>query len=128
MGADMHYMVEYRRNDSPTWWAEKEGSQEGPRDSMLFANLAGVRNRWGIVPVAQPRGLPSDRTHVTWQAWQAWVPEGHSASWISDEEYAKRILGLNDSFDAKLSEQITEAMARLQTTSLKYRIVFWFDN
>lgn len=131
MGTDMHYMIEYRKHNEPHWWVEVEQAVKAPRNYVLFANLAGVRNSWGIVPVAAGRGLPSDRTFVSYNEWQIWVPDGHHVSWIDGDEYAKRILGIDEIWDQVISSAYVKAGQKHcpdEGHLLKYRIVFWFDD
>lgn len=74
MGCDIHLYVEVRKNgkweSADKWQMSKWGGgylNVEPEDQFysesnyeLFAVLAGVRNRYGITPIADPRGLPVD--------------------------------------------------------------------
>ncbi|WP_165074686.1 hypothetical protein [Paludisphaera rhizosphaerae] len=64
MGCDIHCCIEYASrpsSDDSLWdytpfaWEINLG-----RDYDLFALLAGVRGRDGVVPVCEPKGLPED--------------------------------------------------------------------
>jgi len=59
MGCDIHCYIEYKRPE-PEGWSPFGGRLNPGRHYGVFAKLAGVRNHpeWGIVPIAEPRGLP----------------------------------------------------------------------
>jgi hypothetical protein len=56
MGCDIHALFQARRSGT---WVDVHSFYEGDRDYELFAWLAGARNRFGITPIRQPRGLPA---------------------------------------------------------------------
>lgn len=117
MGCDIHLAVE-RRNESGQWdrvlppteardpWYVKQAAERpdswyskwaevtwyADRNYEAFAILAGVRNRFGIEPIAEPRGLPADMSDAV-RALDS--EEGcendiclgdHSQSWLTVEE------------------------------------------
>ena len=87
MGTDIHVCVEeklFEDQDHPWHLA---WTPDIWRDYDLFRLLAGVRARedeW-IIPVAEPRGLPSGVTEKTREYLDKYAD--HSISWISREEF-----------------------------------------
>lgn len=80
MGCDIHTMIEWK--DRFGLW-NNAGEADLYRDYELFAVLAGVRNDCGIVPIAEPRGVPEDACGE-YEAWQeAYGGDGHSHSWVT---------------------------------------------
>ena len=57
MGCDIHLIVEHRQNGK---WRQAPFADFDDRSYLTFAALADVRNRWEIVPVSPPKGLPKD--------------------------------------------------------------------
>lgn len=53
------------------------------RNYVLFSILAGVRDAWDIVPIAEPKDLPDD-FHFEGQAFE--VVGDHSYSWLTLQE------------------------------------------
>lgn len=60
MGTNIHLFIEARTHASGVWELVSGGPRSLWQNYAEFAILAGVRNEFGIVPVAQPRGLPPD--------------------------------------------------------------------
>ncbi|MGB0972172.1 MAG: hypothetical protein ACPGVG_14615 [Mycobacterium sp.] len=98
MGCDIHPFVEARESADAPWvsvqrWAEKDedgwaslaAGQEiaGGRCYGLFALLAGVRNRAGVKPIAEPRGIPDDCDARIRDLGVEWGGDGHSHSWLT---------------------------------------------
>lgn len=94
MGCDIHLYVEAR--DKRGWltrdeWKVEDGWTDVPFDSRffndrnyeLFAILAGVRNKYDIKPIQEPRGLPSDCDPMILKANDSWGEDGHSHSWLT---------------------------------------------
>lgn len=101
MGCDIHARIE-RRNDlgHRAEWLDS-GDPDVGRNYEMFAVLAGVRNRTGVTPVAEPRGIPgcsgrSDKGDwLTWHGegerpnfdfcacYERWYDDAHSASWLT---------------------------------------------
>lgn len=86
MGCDIHAVIEGKR---PCDWL-RAGFQwvvrdepDIPRDYELFAFLADVRNDDGIVPIAEPKGIPQDASYVTKAYAESWGEDGHSRSHLS---------------------------------------------
>lgn len=100
MGCDIHALIERKVGNS---WLDS-GDPDIGRNYEMFAALAGVRNRDGIVPIAEPRGLPGFKEwatygggerHIRWEDWSAkpcramenmaeeMGEDGHSASWLT---------------------------------------------
>lgn len=99
MGCDIHAIVE-RKGEYGRWI--NSGDPDVGRNYELFAALAGVRNSYGIVPVAEPKGMPGyEGWHARpdgdgWGTWgddapnyeyreyfERWRHDEHSASWLS---------------------------------------------
>ncbi len=90
MGCDIHATIERRvyldedRTEHPDW--ENAGDPLIGRNYELFAVLAGVRNSYGIKPIAEPRGVPDDASTIV-DAWKDyWKGDGHNHSWLSLKE------------------------------------------
>jgi hypothetical protein len=97
MGCDIHAIVE--RKGRYGWM--HSGDPDIGRNYEVFAALAGVRNSYGITPVAEPKGMPGYggwRKHGDegWSIWgddapnyeyrdyfERWREDEHSASWLS---------------------------------------------
>ncbi len=82
MGCDIHAVFQAKRDGR---WQDVESMYEEGRDYELFAWLAGVRDRFGIGPISDPRGLPADfdirdETHN-----DKWLGD-HSHSWLTAAE------------------------------------------
>lgn len=87
MGCDIHLHVEIKVGGE---WLHYN-HPDIDRDYGLFAQMAGVRNRDGIEPIAQPRGLPADATRTTQLDSQEREGDGHSHSWLSSLEVERLI-------------------------------------
>lgn len=57
MGCDIHAVWQAKKDGK---WIDVPSKYDEDRDYELFAWLAGVRNRFDIKPIDQPRGLPED--------------------------------------------------------------------
>lgn len=55
----------------------------GDRNYELFAILADVRNRYGIKPIDEPRGLPEDVSRYIKKRSDKWGVDAHSHSWMN---------------------------------------------
>ena len=86
MGCDIHVSVDVLNADG--YWESKApptrewgGTSWFPyRNYPFFAVLAGVRNSYGLKPIDDPRGFPSDKR-------QLWGEEyAHSESWVTLDE------------------------------------------
>lgn len=86
MGCDINAVIETRRivdwSDTFQPWRIAD-EPEINRSYELFAFLADVRNDDGILPIAEPKGVPEDTSEVT----SAWIEyngsDGHSHSWLT---------------------------------------------
>lgn len=118
MGTDIHGFLESRwsRKDGSGQWL-RECEIEDSRNYRVFAALADVRNGYGFAgvpthqplkPIAEPRGLPDDRTKgygedvdyefgdhsFSWLTldeitkWTGWDQELHEQGWIDRNQYA----------------------------------------
>lgn len=81
MGCDIHMAVERFDTYANKWrCVVKHDGAYGNRNYVLFAVLAGVRNRQGIKPLSEPRGLPED---VSTEARRSAMNGDHSHSWLT---------------------------------------------
>lgn len=102
MGCDIHLYVEVRGADG-TWQSADEWERDtddgytwvdvpyekeyyNGRNYSLFAMLADVRNRDGLIPFSQPRGLPADVSAIVKEASDSWDSDGHSHSYFTAAE------------------------------------------
>lgn len=76
MGCDIHLIVEHRQNGK---WRQAPFADFDDRSYLTFAALADVRNRWEIVPVSPPKGLPKDSKYGE-ERWDLFGE--HSFSWL----------------------------------------------
>lgn len=97
MGSDIHYTFQKKENGI---WKDIDGLERGydenwkpkefniGRNYILFSVLAGVRNRWDIKPIAEPRGLPEGIQEEYDDEYQEWYNEygDHSYSWLTSTE------------------------------------------
>lgn len=60
MGCDIHLFVEKRAGGAWVDITDRTGADEPERDYILFACLAGVRNRTDLTPISELRGVPDD--------------------------------------------------------------------
>lgn len=107
MGCDIHAVIERRAKtygDGHEWL--HSGDPNIGRNYDIFAALAGVRNGVGMVPVAEPRGLPAFESWAEFSNGERWIKfdadkrsdrpcsemvsmaerygvDGHSASWLT---------------------------------------------
>lgn len=98
MGCDIHMLAEKKNKDK--WekvgnvfehkWGDKVSVLEEPyggRNYELFAFLAGVRNRFDIKPISEPKGFAEDASEeVKKDLYDYWDGDGHSASYFTLEE------------------------------------------
>lgn len=102
------------------------GDMEIDRDYPLYAAMADVRNRpsWGIEPVAQPRGLPTDN------AWSYPFEEDHytfhHASWLTPDEFEEAIRRATTENHTAFA--LLAYLRAFESWGRKARIVFCFDN
>ena len=94
------------------------------RDYMLFAALAGVRNSWGIILVASPRGLPVDVCDEVRVEAARYGLDGHSHSWLAVDE----LLEYKWTNSPQINYFTDTTLPLLQAMGEQVRIVFWFDS
>jgi hypothetical protein len=91
MGTNIHLVVE-RLADRGGWCVVEPPSGRrwgwySDRNYAVFTMLCGVRNRWDIVPIAPPRGVPMDSPTRKGEMFSDLDREGyHSLSWVSLDE------------------------------------------
>ena len=100
MGCDIHTMFQAHGVGG---WFDIPSNYDNERHYMLFSWLAGVRNRWDIEPISEPRGLPGGFEVDGFMDHYAIYPEtaklnsrgeedpevwmgDHSFSWLTAEE------------------------------------------
>lgn len=142
MGCDIHVYAEQRVDgkwqhvggiDRWDWPNEFEPLEE--RWYAMFAVLAGVRDNWGVKPIAEPRRLPADMSAEVFLAADHLVPDGHTYSWITAREFKEydwpslpfHHLPINPTFSEQVA-YVVEAFEQISDNLDDVRIVFWFDN
>lgn len=105
MGCDIHAFAE--KFDEGKWkqikgrfkntYSESYGDEVYTgRNYELFSLLADVRNGNGIVPIALPKGIPTDASHGYLAKVEQYGSDGHSHSYFTLEELkniSKKITG-----------------------------------
>lgn len=96
MGCDIHTLIERRLKPDDLWHVASDVSLPSldGRNYNLFAMLADVRNKNGIQPIHDPRGVPEDIDPEHGDEIEDWGIDGHSHSWATVTEllaYAKRM-------------------------------------
>jgi hypothetical protein len=163
MGCDIHAYLEIRRfrhDDKErlngVWinadkWSRNEFSALYPEEKerqweigyddriwtsrwyYLFAILAGVRNQWGIKPIADKKGFPLDASDEVREEYEYWDFSGHSHSWLTLKEieewdgWDSATQDVRDNFTKTTIERMQEKLTT-SVTSDDVRMVFWFDN
>ncbi len=159
MGCDVHMFLERKLEDESNEWASadiwdkndlfidypdssfpeykvKAVNRLFNRSSyILYAILASVRNDDNkIIPIAKPRGLPSNVSEMVRRQEEFWGVEGHSHSWLTLDEiinydwtqtftdYHGEIRCYKDYFEIFINKIHT-----INKTGT-FRTVFWFDN
>jgi hypothetical protein len=85
MGCDIHIYVESRYRDGEAWnFMMHEDACYGDRNYELFSILAGVRNRFNITPISEPRGIPDDVDPYLKKNLEQYAD--HSFSWLTLKE------------------------------------------
>ena len=124
MGCDIHAVVEFKNTD---WWGDFGEISIG-RWYSLFANMAGVRNyEDSVVPVAEPRGMPSDASFVAKDSHEDWGADAHTQSWLTLDEF-KAAYKNSEGYRDHVLDAMVSAMESLESNGHNTRIVFWFDN
>jgi hypothetical protein len=98
MGCDIHLYVEVRKDgvweSVDAWSTDQQGDIYIPyekrlftgRNYNLFAMLADVRNRYDIIPISEPKGLPEDISENVKNMSIVWDGDGHSHSHFTVSE------------------------------------------
>lgn len=85
MGCDIHAYLESRENSSCPWTYTKK--LDIWRDYTLFGVLANVRTRDDIVPISDPKGMPTGVSKEVIDEYEQWDSDGHSHSYITKDEF-----------------------------------------
>jgi hypothetical protein len=88
MSTSISLHVEKRAKESEPWQYVGDDFYHD-QDYLLFALLAGVRNRHGITPLAPPRGFPGDASPELRARYSEEGRGGHSASYFTVMELNK---------------------------------------
>lgn len=95
MGCDIHMRAEVLKDGKWEMVGEvfegynnaKSAEPYDGRNYELFSFLAGVRNRFDIIPISEPKGYPDDISkEVKKELEDDWGSDGHSASYLTLEE------------------------------------------
>ena len=137
MGCDIHCHVEIEVDGE---WIHYSSPYIG-RSYILFEKMAGVRGdmKNAIFP---PKGLPENICKTTALDAKWWGPDGHSHSWLSEDEYIKLaewVKKERPNSPLYMSENFGYLYGNNFASFIEYRddypefvqgfrIVFWFDN
>jgi hypothetical protein len=70
-----------------SWNSRKTAQPYSERNYYMFSILANVRNDWGIIPIAMPKGFPVDVSSDVWNySNDKYGRDGHSHSWLTVDE------------------------------------------
>lgn len=102
MGCDIHMFAEKKKNGKwkqmreefrqDAWGGDGKYYSDHPyegRNYELFALLADVRNRDGIKPFSEPKGIPEDASDSYREIVEDWSCDGHSHSFFTLAELIK---------------------------------------
>lgn len=158
MGCDIHIVAERQTADGwermhvpVTVGDEHDDDVFNWRQYGMFAFFAGVRNRYDIPPISEPRGKPDDFRWWNFDLWNDGDDSGfddinedlHSVSWLSikeleDFDYDAEILLTEDETADEIVCSVTtyrEFLGEYYFAALQAaaqagveRIVFGFDN
>lgn len=135
MGCDIHLHVEIKIGNKWCHYALLDVD----RSYSLFAKMAGVKNRDGIIPIDKPRGLPNNISQETLLHYEFWGTDAHSESYLTSQEIAELESWIkeqdwipNNCFGRLFGNSFTSvynghAVGRSPTFE-DFRFVFWFDN
>lgn len=136
MGTDIHVHVEVMINNK--WHHYNNPSID--RNYKLFGKMGGVRLYDDITPIAPTRGLPDDLSEITKIDAGIWGADGHSHTFLMDNEihelknwytqifrpetsenpFFNQIFGYWLGHGFELDNETPEVT--------NFRFVFWFDN
>jgi len=131
MGCDIHLFVEVKTKNG---W-EVYTNPKIKRNYTLFTKMAGVRKRKieDIVPISEPKGLPSDMTYVASMSFQ--TDKYHSMSYLNRGEILQLYDFVQDNELGDLEGTILNCYLEgnsfagdLPEWMSDIRFVFWFDN
>lgn len=100
MGCDIHLYVEKKIEgkwvSADTWDGNEyeDGTKDvsadksfyNDRNYELFSILAGVRNRFNLDPIIEPRGFPENASKELKNQYKKWDGDAHSTSWLTLQE------------------------------------------
>ena len=144
MGCDIHLHIEVKIDGE---W-HHYGCPSISRRYSLFGKMAGVRGYEDTIPIALPRGIPSDATKLTKFDYKKWGPDAHSASFLDSREIdelerwatkEKGWKGKNDMTGWWMEDEFGYLFGNSFAGFSRYpedrpkgledvRFVFWFDN
>ncbi len=157
MGCDIHLYIEYKHTEDNLW--SNFGKRINPgRNYGVFADLAGVRNSYGVTPATVPRGYPEDAAFATaddyWlnvtevegegccspkQA-EVYVSYGsrysdETKNFVSNPDWHSHSWLTPDEYAKAIDghaepeyRAILAALRSFEADGYQARVVFWFDN
>lgn len=132
MGCDIHAHLEAKEEHGARVYWISLAELDIWRSYVLFAKLAGVRNSYGLTPIAEPRGLPDDVSLRTKLDADEWGTDGHSHSWVTLAEIEKADwTHEGEPICPAFREGVLPYIryhAGKERASENIRVVFWFDN
>lgn len=93
MGVDIHACAEKREGNQWVGIDNAEPFEWTRVSKSCYAFLAGIRNYWGLTPIAPPRGLPDDVSAAARNLYgdpdRPGSGDWHSGSWLTVAELAE---------------------------------------
>ena len=141
VGCDIHGRIEVRDSTGGAWRACDDMRDYVGRYYRMFAALFGVRDSYGVVPLAAQRDIPEDVAPETLREYgarqSAWQTGYHSASWVSWSELVPFIgahaADRNEWDDPLISPEWEALFVTMERYAAVYggdgvRLVVWFDS
>ena len=141
MGCDIHGWVEVRPYRSGRdYWRSVVNINYWERNYLIYARLFGVRNSFGVIPIAASRGLPITSKYANEEPEprdidvQKWEGDGHSHSWILFTEFEDDLQEIikpykhYNNYDKWWRLYQIMSLLAEQYGKDNVRIVVWFDN
>lgn len=85
MGCDIHLFTEKKVNGK---WTDQNTNLEVYRNYTLFSILADVRNYNNVIPISEPKGIPTDADEPFKNESDRMDSDAHSHSYITLQELA----------------------------------------
>lgn len=143
MGCDIHLHTEVKIDGV---WHHYSAPSIG-RNYSIFAKMAGVRKD-DPLPIAQPRGVPSDATFLTRFDYEMEGADAHTPSWLGAKEIAELVGWIDETFPSTdhldwesrnigyffgnsfegFSKHPSDYTGDIERGIEDVRWIFWFDN